>query len=110
MWKLLGWSAFLVVVFSLRFVPELWEKARGRWPGAFETDNPVPDEMPTSYMIGALFGFAAVIYAGLEYNAGVAIIALYLLFFIAVVLMHVPPYIRHQYRRIRGRIPPPAVC
>jgi uncharacterized membrane protein SpoIIM required for sporulation len=83
---------------------------RKRWPGIFETHNPEPEELPMSWMIGCIIGIACVIAAGFNWGVLAAVAAIYLGFFIGVVVMHVPPYIRHQYRRLCGRAQKPLEC
>jgi len=108
--NLLNGAVMLAVVIALSFTPQVWAKAQNQWPGIFETDNPIPDEMPFSYMIGFIVALAIIILIGVKYDAFAAILALYAAAFMGVVLIHVPPYIRHQYRRMRGRTHTPLEC
>lgn len=103
-------AAFIAVVAVLVFVPEIWGKARERWPGVFETDNPEPEQMPAGYMIGFILAVIGIVLAGVWYGPLAVVIAFYVAFFIGVILIHVPAYIRHQYRRLRGRTPPRLPC
>ena len=40
--NVLTFVAVFTVIVALSFVPDVWAKARVKWPGVFETDNPEP--------------------------------------------------------------------
>ena len=101
--KVLTFVVLVAVVIALTFAPNLWAKARERWPGVFETDNPIPDAMPESYMIYFIVAVVAIIVIGVVYGGVAAFFAMMLALVVGLVLMHGVPYIRHQYRRIIGR-------
>ena len=108
--NVLTFVAVFTVIVALSFVPDVWAKARVKWPGVFETDNPEPEELPTSFVVGFIVAIFGIGYVGVEYGAAAAVLTIYLGCFFAVIVMHVPPYIRHQYRRVRGRTHAPLEC
>ena len=101
--KVLTFVVLVAIAVALSFVPEFWAQARKRWPGIFETDNPIPDAMPDSDMIYFIVAVVAIIVIGVVYGGVAAFFAMMLALVVGLVLMHGVPYIRHQYRRIIGR-------
>jgi|SRR3989344_3360295 len=95
--------ALYAIVVALTSVPDLWAKAKARWPGVFETNNPVPDSMPDSWTFACLAGFVCIGLATVWWGPAGFVLSLYAGFFTGVIVMHVPPYVRHQYRRMRAR-------
>ncbi|MEK7601613.1 MAG: hypothetical protein AAB480_03735 [Patescibacteria group bacterium] len=99
----LGIFVVFVAVIALTFVPDLWATAKARWPGIFETNNPIPDYMPESWVLGCVVGFICIGLATAWWGPAGFMLSLYAGFFTGVIVMHVPPYVRHQYRRMRAR-------
>jgi hypothetical protein len=100
--NILTFAVVVAVCFALTFVSDLVAKVRERWPGIFETDNPIPEEMPESWMAFFLVAVLLICVVGVKYGVGSAVLALYGALALAVFLIHGVPYIRHQYRRVRS--------
>lgn len=107
---LIGVALIAVTINYVFFPGILVGKVRKRWPGIFETNNPEPEALPTSFMLGFIVALLSIVYVGVEYGALAAVLAIYVAVFIGVVLMHGPPYVVHQWRRMRGHTPPPLEC
>jgi hypothetical protein len=93
-------AVLVAIIVALTFLPDLMGKLRRRWPGLFEIDNPIPDKMPESWFLCFLACFIGVIIVGVEFGAPAAFGAFLLACVGLLIVIHVVPYVRHQYRRL----------
>ncbi len=109
--KILPYLTLIAFIAFLYFLPDMWQAAKKRCPGLFETDNPIPDELPMSWMALCILWLIAIGWATVKWDSGGFVLMLVGGALLGVTLIHVPPYVRHQWRRMRGRAqPPPAEC
>ena len=109
--KALPYAVMVAIVAFFFFLPNLRRAAEKRWPGVFETHNPIRDELPTSWMVTFVLGVIAIFIAGILIGAEAGVLTFFALIAFALIQIHVVPYVRHQWRRVRGRTQaPPTEC
>ncbi len=107
--KILGYL-LVCAIFTLLFSRgTIWRAAKKRWSGRIDSP-PEPSESLMKHVswavITTLWMFGAG-WATEEWGVVGFLLTLISGFILGVLMIYVWPYIRHQYRRIRGRPQPP---